>query len=327
MKIRKVKWNKDPVLGDLELNLVKQGSKDVFNTVIIAGENGTGKTRIINTISAFLNQGPITPFEFIEYQIGSKVYRAMPIPGETIDSFFRVEDLETKEVTRINWNKFNNSKKIYSNLLDPRHYGCAYTRARANYEGSPIKSTSTNTIDSDIYKDNDESDATKIKQLLVDVYSQDGEDVLNSLYQNPQRALTSSDFELKARISRFRTAFNSFFEGSLSFDRLQTKDGEKKLLFKKYGRDISIDDLSTGESQIVYRGAYLLKNAGKLNEGIIFVDEPEMSMHIVWQFTLVDEVEKICSLTGARAIIATHSPQVLNGRFDLQVDLGEQYGG
>ncbi len=60
---------------------------------------------------------------------------------------------------------------------------------------------------------------------------------------------------------------------------------------------------------------------------LLLIDEPEISMHIAWQFTLVDDIEEICrTLFGAHAIIATHSPQILGGHRDLQVDLGEQYG-
>lgn len=101
---------------------------------------------------------------------------------------------------------------------------------------------------------------------------------------------------------------------------------EGELLFKDdSGSMLNFTDLSAGEIQLTAFYTELLFDANK--DTLLLIDEPEMSMHIIWQFTLVDEVEKICSLTGARALIATHSPQVLNGRFDLQVDLGEQYGG
>ena len=141
------------------------------------------------------------------------------------------------------------------------------------------------------------------------------------LYQNPQRAFSSADFEPKSRISRFRRAFNTFFGTALSFDSLETKDGEKKLLFKKYGRDISIDDLSTGESQIVYRGAYLLKNAGKLNEGIIFVDEPEISMHPSWKQRILTYYKGLFTVDGqqtAQLFIATHSEGVIREALNNQ---------
>ena len=69
----------------------------------------------------------------------------------------------------------------------------------------------------------------------------------------------------------------------------QNDSSEKKIIFTKYGRDISIDNLSTGEKQIVFRGAYLLKNSNNLSKGIVLIDEPELSMHPKWQ-------EKYCSI-------------------------------
>ena len=40
---------------------------------------------------------------------------------------------------------------------------------------------------------------------------------------------------------------------------------EKKILFKKNITLVPIDNLSTGEKQIVFRGAYLLKNINNLD--------------------------------------------------------------
>lgn len=83
--------------------------------------------------------------------------------------------------------------------------------------------------------------------------------------------------------------------------------------------------LSAGEIRLTEFYTDLL--FGTPDGALLLIDEPEISMHIAWQFTLADDVEEICrALGGARAIIATHSPQILGGHRDLQVDLGEQYG-
>ena len=44
MKLRKIKWNNHPILGNLELNFVNPLSNTPYDTIVIAGENGTGKT-------------------------------------------------------------------------------------------------------------------------------------------------------------------------------------------------------------------------------------------------------------------------------------------
>lgn len=68
MKIRKVKWDNHPILKKLELNFVKSDNT-TYNSIIIAGENGVGKTSILQTINTFLNKGTFEYFEYIEYEV------------------------------------------------------------------------------------------------------------------------------------------------------------------------------------------------------------------------------------------------------------------
>ena len=71
--IKEVKWNNHPILGNLVLNFCKTNG-DTYKTIILAGENGTGKTSILETISTFLNCGSILPFEYIKYSINDIDY-------------------------------------------------------------------------------------------------------------------------------------------------------------------------------------------------------------------------------------------------------------
>lgn len=41
--IRKIKWNDHAIWGNLELDFTKPDGS-VYNTIVLAGENGTGKT-------------------------------------------------------------------------------------------------------------------------------------------------------------------------------------------------------------------------------------------------------------------------------------------
>ena len=70
---------------------------------------------------------------------------------------------------------------------------------------------------------------------------------------------------------------------------------DERIVFKKFDKEISIDSLSTGEKQIVFRGAYLLKNQKILNGGIVLIDEPELSMHPLWQEKILDYYRRIYS--------------------------------
>lgn len=56
---------------------------------------------------------------------------------------------------------------------------------------------------------------------------------------------------------------------------------------------------------------------------IVLIDEPEISLHVAWQMEFINELAKICEMNGMQAIIATHSPDIVNGNNDLLVSLGE----
>ena len=110
----------------------------------------------------------------------------------------------------------------------------------------------------------------------------------------------------------------------LTFKRVELQGGEM-YFYDDDGNALQFSQLSAGEIQLTAFYVELLFSA--MDGSLMLVEEPENSLHIIWQFGLVEEVEKICTLTATTAIIATHSPQILNGNADIQVDLGEQYDG
>ena len=90
MKIRQVKWKDHPVLGNLFLDFVDSASGQPFETIIFAGENGTGKSTVLENLSAFLNLGSIEKFEYIEYAVDGNIYKAIPpSDGNNTSQFFR----------------------------------------------------------------------------------------------------------------------------------------------------------------------------------------------------------------------------------------------
>jgi ATPase subunit of ABC transporter with duplicated ATPase domains len=91
MKIQKVKWKDHPILKDLMLGFIDGKSGQPFETITFAGENGTGKSTVLEEISSFLNKGSFAHFEYIEYIVDGKVYKAIPTSdGNTLPTFFDV---------------------------------------------------------------------------------------------------------------------------------------------------------------------------------------------------------------------------------------------
>lgn len=94
--IREIKWKSHPILGDLVLDLTKPDGT-VFNSIVLAGENGTGKTTILETLSTFLNRGSISQFEYIKYEVAGEIYTIQPREkGQYADASWHVR---TKEST------------------------------------------------------------------------------------------------------------------------------------------------------------------------------------------------------------------------------------
>jgi hypothetical protein len=122
------------------------------------------------------------------------------------------------------------------------------------------------------------------------------------------------DYYPTSKIYRFKSSFDTFFE-ELTYERVNDEGGEKTIKFTKNGTSIPIDKLSTGEKQIVFRGIYLLKNSGLLDNASVMIDEPELSMHPKWQEKILQYYKGLFTTDGgvqkAQLFFATHSDHVL----------------
>ena len=87
---------------------------------------------------------------------------------------------------------------------------------------------------------------------------------------------------------------------------------------------IALDSLSTGEQHEIILMYDLLLNVEI--GATVFIDEPEISLHVAWQLRFIPDVLKIAKLVGFRFIVATHSPQIINGMWDNAVGLGSESG-
>lgn len=315
--ITKVKWNNHEILGNLELKFTKNDGSP-YSTIVLAGENGTGKTTILETLSTFLNLGSIEPFEFIEYKIENDLYTITPLSENNKRFGFHKRTCNTDGSTNdILSNRNNNMDSINNDIFDIRHYGCSYSKARSGFTTDKVKSVTTSQLDSNKYENDSNENFTSIKQLIVDIDTQDNSDWMEISKSNTPKSL--DEFLQTAKLSRFKNSFNNFFE-NLSFSRIDNSSAdEKRILFKKYGHEISVDSLSTGEKQIVFRGTHLLKNSNSINGGIALIDEPELSMHPIWQKKILSYYRNLFISEAkqmTQLIIATHSEYVLSSALE-----------
>ena len=85
------------------------------------------------------------------------------------------------------------------------------------------------------------------------------------------------------------------------------------------GERLDLGMLSAGEQhELVILYDLLFRTP---NDSVILIDEPELSLHVAWQEQFLDDLEEMAQLSNFRAILATHSPEIIGDRWDLTVEL------
>lgn len=85
------------------------------------------------------------------------------------------------------------------------------------------------------------------------------------------------------------------------------------------GLPLSLESLSSGEQhELVLFYDLLFKVAPG---SLILIDEPEMSLHIVWQEHFFEDIRSITVLSDIDLLLATHSPDIINDQRQLVVEL------
>ncbi len=105
---------------------------------------------------------------------------------------------------------------------------------------------------------------------------------------------------------------------SPKFVRLDKDDGYR--VFSQDGRPLDLDSLSSGEQHELVLLHNLLFRVER--GALLLIDEPELSLHVTWQQEFLSDLISIAKKVGFDAVVATHSPYVVNERRDLMVQLG-----
>lgn len=87
------------------------------------------------------------------------------------------------------------------------------------------------------------------------------------------------------------------------------------------GELLDLDLLSSGEQQEIIMLYYAI--FGVRRNSLLLIDEPENSLHVAWQNHYLDELERIAEKQNLQVLVATHSPQIIGGRWDECYDLFE----
>ena len=317
-KIREIKFKNHPILKDLELNFCNADGKAV-DTVIIAGENGTGKSAILNYLYG-LTAGNVATESHVVL--------------ESDGSIIRLDYHYDGQYGRI-WVRDNSGlNTLPSHDSFKKKYGLSgmFSDVDINFRAENVSSVTSMTLDASDTSRRSNTDLPKqIKQLLIDIQALDDAALSHAMRENPTK--TKNELEVEERMPRFTNAFARMFDG-LAYDRIDNVSGHKAIYFKKNGVDIPIDGLSSGEKQVVYRGCFLLKDVNATNGAFVFVDEPEISLHPNWQMKIMDYYKGIFTdedgKQTSQIFTVTHSPFVIhneNRRNDKVIILAREENG
>jgi predicted ATP-binding protein involved in virulence len=128
--------------------------------------------------------------------------------------------------------------------------------------------------------------------------------------------------ELVVKIAVFLHTVNSKSFTNKTF----TVNAEQGFCFStKDEKSLQLTDLSSGEqNQIIILYELLFKVP---RGSLVLIDEPETSMHVAWQIGFLQDIINCVEIWGLSFIIATHSPDLINDKMDLCVDLFENARG
>lgn len=318
------------VLGQIEIDFTANTTRQ-FSTIILAGENGSGKTQLLNLIFEISEQfnNPYRNYELeFHVQFNEKIM---------IDASHEKEIKFVKVKLEKGTSKPNDPSTNYPNIIidiifndDSNHtfnervgHG-GFNRTLLSYLSKMVMSKVNITLENNneisgafdavienklVEKKRTPQDLSyEIQRILIQLNYQDGQDANEYMDNHIDRP---SDEIRRKRMSRFIRAFDSMFS-ELKFKKIEGN----KVLFEKNNHLIPVSNLSSGEKQIVFRGSeFLSVHKDSLENAIAIIDEPEISMHPKWQESILTYYQHILrNVDGeqmSQLILATHSDHVV----------------
>lgn len=313
------------------------GNKDITipiykDVTIISGGNGSGKTTILDITAQLLSQGKLNA-EYINKVQKTELYFEKNIVIENInfnDSYEKLQDIVKKEpmlspvyedVSEEIKKKEHQKREIRGVKIEAsatrvkNNVGFTDNEIFDSFKDLSVVSTFDTNLpnDDDVHRKGElirkgvRTDLDLQLFYILEDYSYYVADLAHSIEDrvaNNQTIDKTYIDNLYAGKNLFFSIINDFFsETKKTIDKSKS---ELSFLLED-GKNISIYDLSSGEKQLLFIFIKTLLQRG--NPNIMFMDEPEISLHVDWQRKLIKQIRALnpkCQL-----IIASHSPSMI----------------
>lgn len=185
-----------------------------------------------------------------------------------------------------------------------------------SYDKSLLRNITPDALVEYIEQKSNNSSFFKPNESLVNIVKDRAEDLCNFILDKSSSYATRKSLTVNfstKNIKRIQEDSSLYEDNLYEYELVSIlkKIGLVKYLeiqvFKKGGRSFNFSDASSGEANIL---STLLALVPLLkNNSLILIDEPEISLHPLWQSRYIDLLNKILeNVSGCHIIIASHSP-------------------
>jgi len=301
-KIRKFKMEHE-FLGTIDLDFVKDDGS-AYDTILLVGENGSGKTSVLNALTAiskiYFEDNSSINEKILCFETEIEFHNKYKIVFSVIPSFYS-DKQNPYYASNIEIKQF----KIEEKWVEPTPDDDFITDYYLNGENE--KSQKLQFVDVCL-ETNIDYKKSDINQYIIDIYYKDSYDISEYVRSNPNNNVPKKLID--SRTTRFKKAFNFMFDGKIEFQGVFNNE----VLFQKNDTQFDASTLSSGEKQIVYRATSLLKDENATNGIPVLFEEPEISMHPKWQEKIYDFIKDLFSdknCQKSQIFITTHSDYIL----------------
>lgn len=322
----------------------------VENITILTGPNGYGKTTILNIIYHFFNRNSeyFQKLNFASITFYFQNQKTVELKKGEHNVFNDIlqtkvylikeqrlikpvlENIETDDKSGKNKKTFLNTIELYAEelkkLIEEKQLE-AYQIAQKLDSSFPKRLIEAKTVvDEPIFKKRFaelKDKQSKLQQFGIATSAQEIPDYnvesakVLSVYLNDSEEKLKIYDDLLAKIELFVNIIN---QKDFAFKSIKISSDKGFSFYQnKQQQELSLTDLSSGEQQeVVLLYELLFKTTPNT---LILIDEPEISLHVLWQKAFIDDLQKIAAIKKINFLVSTHSPQIINNHWDLTRDL------